>query len=111
MPTHATLATLRTVELANRLQELGVSVGRIVGVAEHAGARAPSFLVTIDLGSQGRHECSVPRGEYAAADLEGKQVVCAHVGDEVLVLAAHSHAGGLVFLRPDRDVEEGTIVA
>jgi hypothetical protein len=40
----------------------------------------------------------------------GRQVVCGLRGDEVLVLAAHSHAGGVVLVRPDRDVEDGTIV-
>ena len=99
------------MEASNRLQELGVSVGRIVAVSEHPGARAPAFLVTLDLGPQGRHECSVPHGTYEAGDLEGTQVVCARDGDDVVVLAARSHAGGLVLLRPDREVENGTIVA
>ena len=99
------------MEAGNRLQELGVSVGRIVAVGEHPGARAPAFLVTVDLGPQGRHECSVPQGTYEASDLEGTQVVCARDGEDVVVLAARSHAGGLVLLRPDREVEDGTIVA
>lgn len=99
------------MEAGNRLQELGVSVGRIVAVAEHAGARAPSYLLIVDLGASGRHECSIPRGEHEASDLEGTQVVCARDGDDLLVLAAHSHSQGLVLLRPERDVEDGTIVA
>jgi hypothetical protein len=99
------------VEAGNRLQELGVCVGRIVAVAEHAGARAPSYLLTVDLGPSGRHECSIPRGEHEPSDLEGRQVVCARDGDDVLVLAAHSHAHGLVLLRPERDVEDGTVIA
>jgi tRNA-binding EMAP/Myf-like protein len=100
-----------TVEASNRLQELGVAVGRVVSVSEHAGARAPSYLLTVDLGTQGRHECSVPQGTYEPADLEGTQIVCARDGDELIVLAARSHGGGFVLLRPDRDVEDGTIVA
>lgn len=88
-----------------------MAVGRIVAVAEHAGARAPSFLVTVDFGPQGRHKCSVPHSTYEARDLEGTQVVCARDGDDVVVLAARSHAGGMVLLRPDREVEDGTIVA
>lgn len=99
------------MEASGRLQELGLAVGRVVAVAEHPGARAPAFLVTVDLGPQGRHECSVPRGDYDAQDLEGSQIVCAREGNELLVLAAHSHARGIVLLRPDRDVEEGSIVA
>jgi tRNA-binding EMAP/Myf-like protein len=97
--------------LAEELQRLGVAVGRVVAVAEHPGARAPAYLLTIDLGSQGRHECSVPRGDYDAAELQGAQVVCARDGDEYAVLAAHSHARGAVLLRPDREVEDGSVVA
>ena len=99
------------MEAGNRLQELGVSIGRIVAVVEHPGGRAPAFLVTVDLGAQGRHECSVPHSTYEARDLEGTQVVCARDGDDIVVLAARSHAGGVVLLRPDREVEDGTIVA
>jgi len=98
------------MELSNQVQELGLTVGRIVDVAAHAGARAPSYLLTIDLGPQGRHECSIPSAGYEPHELEGTQVVCAPRGDELVVLAAHSHASGLVLVRPDRDVEEGTIV-
>jgi tRNA-binding EMAP/Myf-like protein len=97
--------------LADDLQRLGVVVGRVVEVAPHPGARAPAWLLTIDLGSQGRHECSVPRGEYAADELEGAQVVCARDGDEYAALAAHSHAHGSVLLRPDREVEDGSVIA
>ena len=96
--------------LTDQLQELGLAVGRVVGVAEHVGARAPAYLLTVDLGPQGQHEASVARGDYEPHELEGMQVVCAREGDELFVLAAHSHAGGLVFVRPDRDVEPGSIV-
>lgn len=93
------------------LQELGLTVGRIVAVAEHAGARAPSYLLTIDLGPGGRRECSIPRAGYEPGELEGTQVVCAPAGDELVVLAARSHAGGAVLVRPERDVEDGSAVA
>ena len=99
------------MELGEDLQRLGLTVGRIVAVAEHAGARAPSYVLTIDLGSQGRHECTLPRGEYEADELEGAQVLCARQADEVLVVAVHSHAHGVVLLRPDREVEDGSTVA
>jgi tRNA-binding protein len=97
--------------LVEELQRLGVIVGRIVAVSEHPGARAPAYLLTIDLGPQGEHECSVARGDYAAEELDGAQVVCARDGDEYAVLAAHSHAHGVVLLRPDREIEPGSIVA
>jgi hypothetical protein len=99
------------VELGEDLQRLGLAVGRIVAVAEHAGARAPSYLLTLDLGAQGHHECSVPRGEYEQHQLEGTQVLCARQGREVSLVAVHSHAHGVVLLRPDRDVEDGSTVA
>jgi hypothetical protein len=85
-------------------------VGRIVAVAEHAGARAPSLLVTVDLGEHGREELVLPTGDYAPADLEGAQIVCSRDADELRVVAAHSHGKGLVLLRPDREVEDGTLV-
>lgn len=97
--------------LADELQRLGVAVGRVVAVTPHPGARAPAYLLTVDLGAQGRHECSVPRGDYEPAELEGAQVVCALDGDEYAALAAHSHAYGTVLLRPDREVENGSVVA
>lgn len=99
------------VELGEDIQRLGLAVGRIVAVAEHAGARAPSYLLTLDLGPQGRHECTVPAGTYEARELEGAQVLCARQGDELAVVAVHSPAHGVVLLRPDRDVEDGSTVA
>jgi tRNA-binding EMAP/Myf-like protein len=98
------------MELSAQVEGLGLTVGRIVEVVEHVGARAPSYLLTVDLGPQGRHECSIPRASYEPHDLEGTQIVCARRGDELLVLAAHSHASGIVLVRPDRDVEDGSVV-
>ena len=86
-------------------------VGRVVAVEDHAGARAPSYLLRLALGPRGEVEASVERGSYDRGDLEGAQVVVVLQGDEALVLAARSHAAGLVLLRPDREVEDGTIVS
>ena len=85
-------------------------VGRVVSAEEHAGARAPSYLLRVDLGPRGEVETSVERGSYEREDLEGAQVVVVLGDDEALVLAARSHAAGLVLLRPDREVEDGTVV-
>ena len=85
-------------------------IGRIVAVAETAGARAPSLLLTVDLGIHGRHDVVLPTGSYSPAELEGAQVLCRRDGDEVVVAGAHSHGKGLVLLRPDREVEDGTLV-
>jgi 5,10-methylenetetrahydromethanopterin reductase len=86
-------------------------VGRVASVEEHAGARAPSYLLQLELGPRGRVETTVERGSYEREELEGAQVVVALRGEEALVLGARSHAGGLVLLRPDREVEDGTVVS
>jgi tRNA-binding protein len=94
------------------LQRLGLTVGRVVAAEGHPGARAPSFRLTLDLGPGGRRLATVPAGSYAGDELLGRQVVCLLLdADEALVLGAHSHAHGLVLLRPDTDVEDGTAVA
>ncbi len=85
-------------------------IGRIVAVAETAGARAPSLLLTVDLGIHGRHDVVLPTGSYSPAELEGAQVLCRRDAEEVLVAGAHSHGKGLVLLCPDREVEDGTLV-
>jgi tRNA-binding EMAP/Myf-like protein len=85
-------------------------VGRVLSVQEHPGARAPSFLLRVDAGPRGEVEASLERGSYEAADLEGAQIVVDLAADEALVVAAHSHAAGLVLVRPDREVEPGTVV-
>jgi len=86
-------------------------VGRIVAVDDHPGARAPSYLLRVDLGTRGERETSIERGSYEPGDLVGVQVVVALDGDDALVVAARSHAAGVVLLRPDREVEDGTVVA
>jgi tRNA-binding protein len=91
--------------------QLELVVGRVVAADDHPGARAPSYLLTIDLGGRGTREASVPASGYERDELIGRQVVCALGGDEALVLGAHSHARGVVLLRPDREVEDGSTVA
>jgi tRNA-binding protein len=93
------------------LQRLELVIGRVRAAEDHPGARAPSYLLTIDLGGHGTREASIPAGQYDRAALVGRQVVCAIEGDAVLVLGAHSHEYGVVLLRPDRDVEDGSPVA
>jgi tRNA-binding EMAP/Myf-like protein len=99
------------MELAQTLQELDLVVGRVTGVEPHPGARAPSYLLRLDLGSRGEREAGVDAGRYEPDQLEGAQVLCALGGGAVIVLAARSHAHGSVLLRPDREVEDGTVVA
>lgn len=87
-----------------------LAVGRVVGVDEHPGARAPSLLLTLDLGQHGRLRAVLPTGDYDRSELEGAQMLVRRDGDEVTIVGAHSHARGLVLLRPDREVEDGTVV-
>ena len=51
-------------------------------------------------------------GGYSKDELVGGLVVVSLDGGEAIVVAARSHAAGPVLVvRPDRDVEPGTVVA
>jgi tRNA-binding EMAP/Myf-like protein len=97
------------VAASDDLQRLGLQVGRVVEAREHPGARGPSFVLTVDLGSE-RREATVALPGLSGDELVGRQVVCATAEDELLVLAAQSHARGPVLLRPDDEVEDGSAV-
>jgi hypothetical protein len=86
-------------------------VGRIVSASDHPGSRAPSYLLRVDLGGRGERAAQMEPGGYAKDGLEGMLVVVSIDGDEAIFLAARSHAHGSVLLRPDADVEPGTLVA
>ena len=85
-------------------------VGTILQAEQQPGARAPALLLTLDLGTYGTEQAVVPAGGYEAEGLVGTQVVCRREGDGAVVVAARSHAKGDVPLRPDVDVEPGTLV-
>jgi tRNA-binding EMAP/Myf-like protein len=91
--------------------DVDLVVGTIAEARDHPGARAPSYLLTIDLGGRGRREAGLPSAGHEREDLVGRQVICALEGDEMRVLGAHSHAQGLVLLGPEREVEDGSVVA
>jgi tRNA-binding EMAP/Myf-like protein len=86
-------------------------VGRVIEVGDHPGARAPSYLLQIDVGGGRVVEASVERGSYDRAGLVGRQVVVALEGIDATVVAAHSHSAGRVLVAPDRDVDPGTVVS
>ena len=86
-------------------------VGRVTSVTDHPGARGPSFLVRVDLGGRGEREAQMEPGGYAKDELVGTFVVVSIEEHEPIVLAARSHGAGPVLLRPDREVEPGTVVA
>jgi hypothetical protein len=85
-------------------------VGTITRVDEHPGARAPSFLLTVDLGTHGTHEAVLSTGSYKPEELAGRQILCRRQPDGVVIVAAHSHGTGLVLLEPSAEVEPGTLV-
>jgi tRNA-binding EMAP/Myf-like protein len=85
--------------------------GRVLAADDHPGSRAPSYLLTVDLGGRGERVAQMEPGGYAKEELEGTLVVISLDGDEAIVLAARSHAAGPVLVRPDADVEPGTLVA
>jgi tRNA-binding EMAP/Myf-like protein len=85
-------------------------VGRVVSVDDHPGARGPSLLVRVDLGGRGERDAQMEPGGYAKDGLVGSLVVVS-LEDAPIVLAARSHARGPVLVRPDGDVEPGTVVA
>ena len=85
-------------------------VGTIVHVEKHPGARAPSLLLSVDLGLHGTHQVVLSTAAYDQAELEGTQIVCRRDAEGAVVVSAHSHGKGVVLLRPDREVEPGTVV-
>lgn len=86
-------------------------IGTVVRVEEHPGARAPSLLLTLDLGTSGTHEVVLPTGAFEPQDLKGAQLACRREDDGATVIGAHSHGKGFVPLRPWDDVEPGTLLA
>ena len=84
-------------------------VGRVLSASDHPGSRAPSYLLRVDLGGRGQRDAQMEPGEYAKDELEGTLVIVS-LDDEPIVLCARSHAGPRL-VRPDGDVEPGTLVA
>ncbi len=85
-------------------------VGRVVAVDDHPGARAPSFLLRLDLGPRGEREAQMDPAGHSREELLDSLVVVSLDG-EPIVVTARSHARGPVLVRPELDVEPGTVVA
>lgn len=101
-------------------ERLDLAVGRVVGVDEFPEVRTPAWRLTIDLGPRGVRRSSAQITHYPCEELLGRQVVCvlgfppkriAGFESELLVLGALSGEHGVVLLRPDREVEDGSAVA
>jgi hypothetical protein len=86
-------------------------VGTVVAAEQQPGARAPALLLTLDLGTYGTEQAVMPAGAYRAEELAGTQIVCRREADGAIVVGGHSHGKGLVLLRPDDEVEPGTLVS
>jgi tRNA-binding EMAP/Myf-like protein len=84
-------------------------VGRVLSVDDHPGARAPSFLLRVDLGGRGERDAQMEPGDYNKDELVGRMVIVS-VDDEAIVLAARSHVGPRLVVA-DGDVAPGTVVA
>jgi tRNA-binding protein len=104
----------------DEFERLRLTVGRVIAVEEFPEARKPAWKLTIDFGVHGTRVSSAQITHYAKEELLGRQVVCvlafeprriAGFASEVLVLGALSDQHGVVLLRPDRDVEDGSAVA
>lgn len=85
-------------------------VGTVTAAEQQPGARAPALLLTLDLGTYGTERAVMQAGSYDAEELVGTQIVCRREDDGAVVLGARSHAKGDVPLRPDVEVEPGTLV-
>ena len=101
-------------------ERLDLAVGRVVAVDEFPEARKPAWKLTVDLGPRGVRRSSAQVTHYAREELLGRQVVCvlgfppkriAGFESELLVLGALSDEHGVVLLRLDREVEDGSAVA
>jgi tRNA-binding protein len=104
----------------DEFERLELAVGRVVDVEEFPEARNPAWKLEIDFGPRGRRRSSAQITHYAREELVGRQVVAvlgfeakriAGFKSEVLVLGALSDEHGIVLLRPDREVEDGSAVA
>ena len=68
------------------------------------------MLLTLDLGTYGKARGVLP-GMRDPDAVRGMQLVCRRDSEGVIVVAAHSHAKGIVPLQPAQDVEPGTLVS
>jgi tRNA-binding protein len=104
----------------DEFERLELAVGRVVAVEEFPEARRPAWKLELDFGSRGRRRSSAQITHYSSEELVGRQVVAvlgfepkriADFKSEVLVLGALSDEHGIVLLRPDREVEDGSAIA
>jgi hypothetical protein len=86
-------------------------VATVLAAVQQQGARAPSLLLMLDLGTYGKQEAVLSVSGYEGGELEGTQILVRRDAEGAVVVAAHSHGHGVVPLRPLEDVEPGTLVS
>lgn len=102
-------------------QRVEMATGTIVEAKLNEKARVPAYILHIDFGESWGEKLSSAQltSNYSAEDLVGRQIVAvmnfpprriAGVKSEVLVLGAVSDEHGVVLLRPDFAVENGTAI-
>ena len=101
-------------------ERLQLAVGVVSQVEDFPEARNPAYKLTIDFGPEiGSRRSSAQLTHYSKESLLGRQVVCvlgfepkriAGFKSEALVLGAYSREHGVVLLRPERDVEQGSAI-
>jgi tRNA-binding protein len=101
-------------------ERLQLAVGRVTHVEDFPEARQAAYKLFIDFGPRGTRRSSAQITHYRKEQLLGRQVVCvlgfepkriAGFSSEVLVTGALSATHGVVLLRPDRDIEDGSAIA
>jgi tRNA-binding protein len=104
----------------DEFERLGLRVGVITEVEEFPEARVPAYKLTVDFGAGvGTRRSSAQLRHYPKDAILGRQVVCvlgfpvkriAGFPSEVLVLGAYSAEHGVVLLKPDQEVEPGSVI-
>jgi tRNA-binding protein len=104
----------------DEFERLELRVGVITEVQEFPEARVLAYKLTVDFGVDvGTRRSSAQLRHYPKDAILGRQVVCvlgfpvkriAGFPSEVLVLGAYSAEHGVVLLKPDQEVEPGSVI-
>ena len=100
--------------------KLELRVGTIKKAESFPEAKTPAYKLRIDFGPFGKKWSSAQITEnYSLVDLVGHRVIAAmNLGNkvigsfksEVLVMGAEDSNGNIVLIKPDRDIENGSVV-
>jgi len=100
--------------------KLELRIGTIKEAENFPEAKIPAYKLRIDFGSFGKKWSSAQITEnYSLIDLVGRRIIAAmNLGNkvigpfksEVLVMGAEDSNGNIVLIKPDRDIENGSVV-